>query len=83
MVHVLLLHSAIIRTQDFYLIQSAKILHDYYNVPPKNASSMMTAIRRNYVQCLSTSCVICWHVTIISENFPNEWRKLSKSVLII
>ena len=65
------------------MIQSAEILHDYHNVPLKNASSMMTAARGNYIQCLSTSCVICRYVAIFSENFPNEWRKLSQSVLVI
>ena len=43
---------------------------------------MMTATRRNYIKCLSTSCVICRYVTIFSENFLNEWRKLSQDVLI-
>ena len=42
----------------------------------------MTATRRNYIKCLSTSCVICRYVTIFSENFLNEWRKLSQDVLI-
>ena len=28
---------------------------------------------------LSTSYVICRHVTKFCENFPNEWRKLSQS----
>ena len=43
---------------------------------------MMTATRRNYIKFLSTSCVICRHVTIFSANFPNEWRKLSQDVPI-
>ena len=43
---------------------------------------MMTATRRDYIKCLSTSCVICRHVTIFSENIQNEWRKLSQDVLI-
>ena len=68
--------------EDFYIIQSAEILHDYHNVPLKNASSMMTATRRDYIKCLSTSYVICRHVTIFSENFPNERRKLSQDLLI-
>ena len=42
---------------------------------------MMTAARQNYRKCLSTSCVICRHVTIFSENIQNEWRKLSQDVL--
>ena len=76
---VLLLHSAFIRRFLIDRIQSAEILvHDYHNVPLKNASSMMTAAR-NYIQCLSTLCVICRHVTKFCENFPNEWRKLSQS----
>ena len=68
--------------EDFYVIQSAELLHEYHNVPLKNASSMMTATRRDYIKCLSTSCVICRHVTIFSENIQNEWRKLSQDVLI-
>ena len=75
---VLQLHSAFIRRFLIDRIQSAKILHDYHNVPLKNASSMMTAAR-NCIQCMSTSCVICRHVTKFCENFPNEWRKLSQS----
>ena len=75
---VLLLHSAFIRRFLIDRIQSAEILHDCHNVPLKNASSMMTAAR-NYIQCLSTSYVICRHVTKFCENFPNEWRKLSQS----
>ena len=42
---------------------------------------MMTTAR-NYIQCFSTSCVICRHVTKFCENLahpPNEWRKLSQS----
>ena len=38
----------------------------------------MTATRRNYIKCLSTSCAICRHVTTFSENLPNEWQKLSQ-----
>ena len=67
---------------DFYIVQSAEILHDYHNVPLKNASSVMIATRRDYIKCLSTSYAICKHVTIFSENFPNERRKLSQDVLI-
>ena len=59
---VLLLHSAFIRRFLIDRIQSAEILHGYHNVPLKNASSMMTAAR-NYIQCLSTSYVMCRHVT--------------------
>ena len=68
--------------EDFCISQSAEILYEYHNVALKNASSMMTATRRNYIKCLSTSCVICSHVTIFSGNFQNEWRKLSQDVLI-
>ena len=60
--------------EDFYIIQSPEILHEFHNVPLKNALSMMTATRRKYIQCFSTSCVICRHVTMFSENYPNEWR---------
>ena len=77
---VLLLHSAFIGLEGFYIIESAEILHDYHNVPLKNASSMMTATR-NYIQCLTT-CVICRHVTF-SENFPIERMAKSQSSLII
>ena len=63
---VLLLHSAFIRKFLLDRIQSAEILHDCHNVQLKNASSMMTAAR-NYIQCLSTSCVICRHVTKFCE----------------
>ena len=52
---VLLPHSAFIGLEGFYIIESAEILHDYHNVPLKNASSMITATR-NYIQCLSESC---------------------------
>ena len=55
---VLLPHRAFIGLEGFYIIESAEILRDYHYVPLKNASSMMTATR-NYIQCLSTSCVIC------------------------
>ena len=48
-----------------------------------NGLSMMTATRRNYIQCLPMSRVICRHVTIFSENFLIKLRKLSQSVLII
>ena len=78
---VLLPHSAFIGLEGFYIIESAEILHDYHNVPLKNASSMITATR-NYIQCLSASCVICRHVTI-SENFPIERLAKSQSLLII
>ena len=47
----LLPHSASIGLEGFYIIESAEILHDYHNVPLKNASSMITATR-NYTQCL-------------------------------
>ena len=40
---VLLRHSAFIGLEGFYIIESAEILHDYHNVPLKNASSMITA----------------------------------------
>ena len=78
---VLLPHSAFIGLKGFYIIESAEILHDYHNVPLKNASSMITATR-NYIQCLSASCVICRHVTF-SENFPIERMAKSQSLLII
>ena len=45
---VLLPHIAFIGLEGFYIIQSAEILHDFHNVPLKNASSMMTATR-NYI----------------------------------
>ena len=54
---VLLPHSAFIGLEGFYIIESAEILHDYHNVPLKNASSMIAATR-NYIQCLPASCVI-------------------------
>ena len=76
---VLLPHSAFIGLEGFYIIESAEILHDYHNVPLKNASSMITATI-NYIQCLS--CVICRHVTF-SENFPIERLAKSKRLLII
>ena len=72
---------AFIGLEGFYIIESAEILHDYHNVPLKNASSMITATR-NYIQCLSESCVICRHVTF-SENFPIERMAKSQSLLII
>ena len=78
---VLLPHSAFIGLEGFYIIESPEILHDYHNVPLKNASSMITATR-NYKQCLSASCVICRHVTF-SENFPIERMAKSQSLLII
>ena len=78
---VLLPHSAFIGLEGFYIIESAEILHDYHNVPLKNASSMMT-VTRNYIQCLSTSCVICRHVTF-SENFLIKRMAKSQSLLII
>ena len=49
--------------EDFCIIQSAEILYEYHNVALKIASSMMTVTRRNYIKCLSTSCVICRHVS--------------------
>ena len=78
---VLLLHTAFIGLEGFYTIESAEILHDYHNEPLKNASSMITATR-NYIQCLSASCVICRHVSF-SENFPIERLEKSQSLLII
>ena len=80
---VLLPHSAFIGLEGFYnnIIESAEILHDYHNAPLKNASSMITATR-NYIQCLSASCVICRHVTF-SENFPIEQMAKPQSLLII
>ena len=78
---VLLPHSAFIGLEGFYIIESAEILHDYHNVLLKNASSKITATR-NYIQCLSASCVICTHVTF-SENFPIERMAKSQSLLII
>ena len=80
---VLLPHSTFIGLEGFYIIGSAEILHDYHNVPLKNASSMIT-VTRNYLQCLSASCVIClicMHVTF-SENFPIERLAKSQSLLI-
>ena len=82
---VLLPHSAFIGLKGFYIIESAEILHDYHYVPLKNASSMITATR-NYIQCLSASCVIYRHgrrhVTV-SKNFPVERMVKSQSLLII
>ena len=78
---VLLAHSAFIGLEGFYIIECAVILYDHHNVPLKNDSSMMTATR-NYIQCLSTSCVICRHVTF-SENFPIERMAKSQSLLSI
>ena len=49
--------SAFIGLEGFYIIESAEILHGYHYVPLKNASSMITATR-NYIQCLSASCVM-------------------------
>ena len=39
---------------------------------------MMTAKRRNYIKCLSTSCVICSHVTIY---FPKTFRTNDENYL--
>ena len=78
---VLLPHSVFIGLEGFYITESAEILHDYHNVPLKNASSMITATT-NYIQCLSASCVICRHVTF-PENFPIERLAKSQSLLII
>ena len=78
---VLLPYSAFIGLEGCYTIESAEILYDYHNVTLKNASSMITATR-NYIQCLSASCVICRHVTF-SENFPIERMAKSQSLLII
>ena len=73
---VLLLHSAFIKRFLIDIIQSAEILHDYHNVSLKNASSMMTAAR-NYIQCLSTSCLIGWHV----QYFPKTFRTNGENYL--
>ena len=54
---VLLPHSAFIGLEGFYIIESAEILHDYHNVPLKNASSKITATR-NYKQLLDEVFVI-------------------------
>ena len=78
---VLLPHSAFIGLEGFYIIESAEIMHDYYSVPLKNASSMITATRY-YIQCLSAACVICRRATF-SENFPIERMVKSQSLLII
>ena len=78
---VLLPHSAFLGLEGFFLLESAEILHEYHNVPLKNASSMITATR-NYIQCLSASCVICRHVTF-SDNFPIERMAKSQGLLII
>ena len=76
-------HSAFIGLEGFSIIESAEILHDYHNVSLKTASSMMTATR-NYIQCLSTSCVsvICRRLTF-SENFLIERMTKSQSLLFI
>ena len=78
---VLLLHSAFIRRFVIDRIQSTEILHGYHNVPLKNASSMMTAAR-NYIQCLSTSYVICRHVTKFCENFRTNGENYLKVLII-
>ena len=78
---VLLHHSTFIGLQGFYIIESVEILHENHNVPLKNASSMITATR-NYIQCLSASCVICRHVTF-SENFPIERMAKTHILLIV
>ena len=78
---LLLPHSAFIGLEGFYITESDEILHDYHNVPLQNASSMITATR-NYIQCLSASCVICRHVTF-SEIFPIERMAKSQSLLIV
>ena len=68
---VLLPQSAFIGLEGFYIIESAEILHDYHDVPLKNASSMITATR-NYIQCTMFVSIMCnMHVTF-SENFPIE-----------
>ena len=60
---VLLPHSAFIGLEGFYIIESAEILHEYHNVPLKNASSMITATR-NYIQCTVFVSIMCnMHVT--------------------
>ena len=79
---VLLPHSAFIGLDGFYIIESAEILHDYHNVPLKNASSMITA-RRNYIQCTMFVSITCnMHVTF-SENFRIERMAKSQSLVII
>ena len=79
---VLLPHSAFIGLEGFYIIESAEILHDYHNVPLKNASSMITATR-NYIQCTMFVSIMCnMHVTF-SENFRIERMAKSYSLLII
>ena len=78
---VLLPHSAFIGLEGFYIIESAEILHGYHSVRLKNASSMITATR-NYIQCLSASCVICRHVTF-SENFSIERMAKSQSLVVV
>ena len=55
---VLLPHSAFVGLEGFFLLESAKILHDYHNVPLKNASSMITATR-NYIQCTMFVSIMC------------------------
>ena len=56
---VLLPHSAFIGLEGFSdIIESAEILHDYHNVPLKNASSMITATR-NYIQCTMFVSIMC------------------------
>ena len=79
---VLLPHSAFIGLEGFYIIESAEILHDYHNVPLKNASSMIIATR-NYIQCTMFVSIICnMHVTF-SENFRIKRMAKSQSLLII
>ena len=80
---VLLPHSAFIGLEGFYIIELiAEILHDYHNVPLKNASSMITATR-NYIQCTMFVSIMCnMHVTF-SDNFRIERMAKSQSLLII
>ena len=80
---VLLPHSAFIGFGGFYIIESAEILHDYHNVPLKNASSMITATR-NYIQCTMFVSIMCNMYVTFSENFRNiERMAKSQSLLII
>ena len=74
-------HFTALLLEDFYIIQSAETLHEYHNVPLKEASSMMAATRRNYIKCLSASCVICRHVTIF--NFPKIFKMNGENYLKI
>ena len=79
---VLIPHSAFIGLEGFYIIESAEILHDYHNVPLKNASSMTTATR-NYIQCTMFVSIMCNMHVRFSENFRIERMAKSQSLLII